>query len=108
MTGVVTTLQSLVGVVAAQCQSATGLSCNTNLPQTPADGTTISSVLTFVFATIAVLSVLMIVIAGLRFVTSSGNPQETAKARNTIIYAVLGLVIALAAQSLVDLVVNKL
>ncbi|HXR49537.1 MAG TPA: hypothetical protein VN778_00715, partial [Verrucomicrobiae bacterium] len=60
-------------------------------------------ILTFVFAILGALSVLMIVIAGLRFVTGSSSPQEIAKARNTIVYALIGLLIALAAESIVRL-----
>jgi ABC-type polysaccharide transport system permease subunit len=50
----------------------------------------------------------MIVIAGLRFITAQGNPQENAKARNTIVYAVVGLLVALIAEIFVSFILGKL
>jgi hypothetical protein len=43
----------------------------------------------------------MIIIGGLRYVAAQGNPQDASKARGTIIYAVIGLVLALAAEAIV-------
>lgn len=68
----------------------------------------VHDVLQIVFAVLAALAVLFIVIGGLRMVTSQGNPQETGKARATIIYAVVGLVVALLAEALVAFVLGKL
>lgn len=57
---------------------------------------------------IGFVSVLMIVIAGLKFVTSSGNPEGVASARNTILYAAIGLAIAASSQLIVRFVINLL
>jgi hypothetical protein len=82
--------------------------CATGLPVVTADNGTFTSVLSIVFGIIGALAVLMIVIAGLRFVAGQGTPQENAKARNTIIYATAGLLIALAAEAIVNLVIVHL
>jgi beta-lactamase regulating signal transducer with metallopeptidase domain len=109
MTQALTTLHMLTRVTATACNSITGgNACDSGLPKSVADGSTIPSILTILFAVIGALCVLMIVIAGMRFVTSSGNPQETAKAKNTIIYALVGLLIALAAESIVNFVMGNL
>jgi len=50
---------------------------------------------------------MMIVISGFRFIVGQGSPQETAKARNTIVYALVGLVVALTAEAIVALVLGK-
>ncbi|HEX7633403.1 MAG TPA: pilin [Candidatus Saccharimonadales bacterium] len=81
---------------------------HTNLPQAHADKSTIQDILTIVFAILGALAVLMIVIAGLRFITAQGNPQDVAKARNTIIYAVIGLIIAISAEAIVTLALGNL
>jgi hypothetical protein len=60
-----------------------------------------------IFITGAV-SILMIVIGGLRYVLSNGDAQGTTNAKNTILYAVIGLVIALSAQAILKLVLQKL
>jgi hypothetical protein len=99
----------MLTTLAINCGAVTGgNSCDSGLPKVTADNGSLHSVLSFIFAIIAALAVLMIVIAGLRFVTGSSSPQETTKARNTIIYALIGLLIALAAWSIVSFVLNKL
>ena len=80
----------------------------TNLPSPSAGNDQLQQILTIVFGVAAALAVLMIVVAGLRFVVGQGNPQEVAKARSTIIYAVAGLLIALTAEAIVSLAIGKL
>jgi hypothetical protein len=47
----------------------------------------------------------MIIFGGFRFVTSGGDANATASARNTIIYAVIGLAVAAIAEVLVRFVI---
>ncbi|MDB5164945.1 MAG: rane protein of unknown function [Candidatus Saccharibacteria bacterium] len=79
----------------------------TELPQAHANSTAIHDVLQIVFGVLGALAVLMIVIAGLRFITAQGNPQETAKARSTIVYAIVGLLVALMAEAIVSFVLGS-
>lgn len=80
----------------------------TNLPNPAAGNDQLQQILTIVFGVAAVLAVLMIVIAGLRFVVGQGNPQEVSKARNTIVYALAGLLVALTAEAIVSLAIGKI
>lgn len=57
---------------------------------------------------VGVASVIMIIIGAIRFVTSAGQPQSAQAARNTVIYAVVGIVVALIGQALVTLVLSKI
>lgn len=52
------------------------------------------------------IALLVIVIAGIKYITSQGNPQEVAKAKNAIIYAGVGLVVLLLADAIVAFVVK--
>jgi len=63
------------------------------------------NVLSFV---IAIIAVIVIIVAGIRFMLSQGEPQKITSARNTIIYAGVGLAVAALAQAIVQLVLNKL
>jgi hypothetical protein len=56
---------------------------------------------------IGIVSVIMIIMAGLWFITANGDPQAVARARNTILYALIGVAVVLLAQSLVAFVLNK-
>ncbi len=55
-----------------------------------------------------VIGVIMLIIGGLKFVTSSGDSSNVASARNTILYAIVGLVIAMSAQLIIIFVLDKL
>jgi hypothetical protein cdiviTM7_00627 len=50
----------------------------------------------------------MVVIGGLKYVTSQGNQQQLKSAKDTILYAIVGLVVAIAARAIVQLVVDSL
>lgn len=99
---------TLLKTYAILAVSIDGTDYNTRLPEVKANGAQFRNILSIAIATLAALSVLMIVIAGFRFITGQGNPQETAKARNTMVYAVVGLLLAIVAQSIVILALGKL
>jgi hypothetical protein len=69
---------------------------------------TLHTVLELLFSTLGAAALLIIVIAGLRFVTSAGDPQKAAHARATVIFALLGLVIAISAEAILNFVVGSL
>lgn len=69
--------------------------------------TTIVNVLNVVFGTLGAIAVLIIVIAGFQYILSSGDPSKTAKAKNTILYALIGLVVALSSGAIVNFVLRK-
>ncbi len=76
-----------------------------NVPKVVPTETTVSGILEIVFAVTGTIAVLVIVVAGLMFVMSQGNPEKTSKARNAIIYAAVGLAISILAFSIVKFVV---
>ena len=55
-----------------------------------------------------IASIVVIIVGGFRFVTSGGDSNKVATARSTILYAVIGLAIALLAETIVVFVLNKL
>ncbi len=77
------------------------------LPNTPADSNTLQIIINTVMAIAGAIAVLTVVIAGFRFVTSRGNPSETAKARNAIIFAVIGLAILILAFPIVNFIIFR-
>lgn len=68
---------------------------------------TLKSILNILSFIVGVVAVIMIIIGGIRFVTSQGEASSTALARNTIIYAIVGLFVAAVAQVLVHFVIGK-
>ena len=85
-----------------------GATCNTGLPTVPASSKNLQHGLEAAFGIIAVVAVVMVVVGGLQFVLAQGDPQTVVRARKTIIYAVVGLVVAVSADVIVGFVLNKL
>jgi hypothetical protein len=78
------------------------------LPRTGANNNSIEIIIRIVLAIAGALALLIITLSGFRYITSAGDPQKMSKAKNGIVYALIGLVIAILAQSLVAFVVTKL
>ncbi len=71
----------------------------------PATVTNVINILLFVAGLIAVI---IIVVGGLRFVTSEGDAASANKAKNSVVYALVGLVLAVLAYAIVNFVLNGL
>jgi hypothetical protein len=67
----------------------------------------ITELLNYSFGVLAAISFLVIVIAGVQFILSSGEPQKINTARNAIIYAAVGLAVSLLAMVIVSFVLAK-
>lgn len=77
------------------------------LPKTPTDGR-LQIILNTVFAITGAIAVLIIVLAGFRYIISQGNPSEVTTAKNAIIYALVGLVVIMFAFAIVNFVLGGL
>ena len=68
---------------------------------------TIQQITDILIFLVGAISVLMIIIGGVRYVTSSGDQAGTKGAKDTIMYAVIGLVVAFMAYAIVHFVVTS-
>jgi type IV secretion system pilin len=68
----------------------------------------IRTVVNILLFLIGAFAVIMIVIAGFRFVGANGDANTVSSARNTILYAVIGLVVAYLAYALVNFIVDQI
>lgn len=57
---------------------------------------------------IGAISVIVIIIAGIMFTVSAGDPGRAKKAKDTILYAVVGLVVAILGYAIVAFVVDNI
>lgn len=81
-----------------------GGTCNAN----SADLTNVIGVIVNVLSIIAgVAAVIMLILGGLKYVTSGGDSSSTASAKNTIIYAIVGLIVVALAQAIVRFVLGR-
>ena len=57
---------------------------------------------------VGIIAVIMLIIGGIRYVISGGDSKKVTDAKNTILYAIIGLVIAFLAFAIVNFVVSAL
>lgn len=65
---------------------------------------TITNVLLFI---IGAISVIMLIIGGIRYTVSGGDAAAVTAAKNTILYAIVGIIVALLAYAVVNFVVGS-
>jgi hypothetical protein len=89
------------------CPDGSG-TCDTGLPTVNASSANLQSALQVAFGVIGGIAVIMIMYGGLQFILAQGDPQNTVKARKTIIFSVVGLGIAISAEAIVSFALGKL
>lgn len=92
---------------AIQCGagSAAGVPDSTNA-ETKVNST-VQNLINLLSVAVGILAVIMLIVGGFRYITSAGNPEATKGAKNTILYALIGLIIVALAQVIVNFVLNK-
>lgn len=97
---------SALAVMSVQggANSAKGSDQTTDLFGTAGTFSTITNVLLFIIGAIAVI---MIVIGGLRYVISGGDSSQITAAKNTILYAIVGIIVAILAYAAVNFVIGS-
>ena len=70
--------------------------------------TVVKSVINTIFYVVGILAVVMIIMGGIQYTTSAGDQAKVTKAKNTILYGIVGLVIAVLAYAIVNFVLSKL
>ena len=71
----------------------------------PTLGGTIHTIINILLYLLGAIAVVMIVIGGIRYTTSGGDSGSISSAKNTILYSVIGLVVAILAYAIVNFVV---
>lgn len=79
-----------------------------DVPQSGLGSDNIEAALKIMFGLAGGIALVIVTIGGFRYVISQGNPQETTKAKNTILYALIGLVVTISAFSIVQFVIPRI
>lgn len=67
----------------------------------------IKNIINTLMLLLGAICTIMIVIGGLRYTTSNGDSNQVASAKNTILYAVIGLVVAILASLIVGFIIDQ-
>jgi len=90
-------LQAPSGTSAADCQTDSGTGVND----------IVHTVITVFSWVVGVVSVIMIIVGGFKYVTSGGESSGVTGAKNTILYAIVGLIIVAVSQVIVRFVLSN-
>ncbi len=103
------TCNNIGSEITSGLNSATGsnTTCGTGGSITTGVETLAKKVVNIFSIIVGVISVIMIIYAGLRYITSGGESGGVSGAKNTLLYAVIGLVIAVLAQVIVRIVLSQ-
>lgn len=101
---------SLSGSVSAQVSKGIDTATTSEMQGKSIDGDKglIKTVVNVLLWAVGVLSVIMIIFSGFRYITSSGDASKTKSAQSTLIYSVVGLIVAIMAWAIVNMVINRL
>ena len=69
---------------------------------------TVGSVLNVVYGLVGILAVVFIIIGGFKYSTSQGEPGKVQQAKNTIMYALIGLVVTLSAFAITQFALSAM
>lgn len=101
-------LSSVREGVKATCNETTGCDDTTESGAKNQLGVVLQKIINFISFVVGIIAVVMIIIGGLRYIVSGGDSSGVSNAKNSILFAIVGLVVVLFAQVIVRVVVNSL
>lgn len=94
-------------VVLADAKSQVQQGVNsTGLSGGPTLQSTVQTVINTMLYIVGILAVVMIIYSGIRYITAHGDKGQVESAKNTLIYSIVGLVIAIVAYAIVNFVIG--
>ena len=98
-----------VNVVRATDMTLSGGVSSSQGDDVPQDlaGDVFKNIVNILLFIIGAVSVIMLIYGGIRYTTSGGNANSVTAAKNTIMYSIIGLVVAILAFAVVQFVVNQ-
>lgn len=85
----------------------TGIINANSLPQPCADQNTLNNIMNIVFVIVGAVAVLMVVIAGFRYIRAGSNETVAAESRRQLVHAVVGLIVVASAAVIVNFVLDR-
>ncbi|WP_338503960.1 hypothetical protein [Candidatus Minimicrobia sp. QA0096] len=101
---------SLPGSASAQVSDGINTATTSEMKGKSIDGDKglIKTVVNVLLWAVGILSVIMIIFSGFRYITSAGDASKTKSAQSTLTYSVVGLIVAIMAYAIVNMVTNRL
>ncbi len=84
-----------------------GVVCNETRNGQSKTSELVSNVISTLLFVLGIICVIVIVIGGIRYALSGGDSSQTKQAKDTILYAVVGLVVAILAYAIVNFILGS-
>jgi len=104
VTAVPGTIALAVGTATEGVEAARGTGVPTNLAN--GDNSLVRRGIDIMLYAIGIVSVIMLIIGGFKYVVSGGQKESVTNAKNTILYAIVGLLIAIFSYAIVHFVIS--
>lgn len=91
---------------AIQCGSDSGAGSSGKSPGSLDD--TVKTIINLLSIIVGIAAIIMIIYAGLKYITSAGEAEKIKSAKAALLYAIIGLVIVALAQTIVHFVLTEL
>ena len=103
-----TTIQNSVCSGAGQLNLDNSTTCEASTSGSTSNFDRILTDIINIFSVIVgIIAVIMIIVGGFRYITSGGASDKVTSAKNTLLYAIVGLIVVALAQIIVQFVLNK-
>ncbi len=93
--------------MAANSDAQEGINAAKGNLQTTSLTDSVANVTNIMITVIGIISVIMLIIGGFRYVLSGGDSKNTTAAKDTILYAIIGVVVALLSYSIMQFVIDQ-
>lgn len=78
------------------------------VPEVALNDTTIANIMSAVFVLVGALAVFFLLVGAARYVSANGEAPKVAQAKNTILYALVGLILSTLGFTVVQFVIGSL
>lgn len=105
--GFVTTIGVPASALAVPCDTGNAADCSVIKGAGSNLDTRVWYIVRTALSMIGGIAIIVVIIGGILYITSNGDAARAKRAKNTILYAVVGLIVALSASAIVALVNNS-
>lgn len=77
------------------------------IPDKSADGASLNSILNVVYMLAGIIAVIVIIVAGILYTTSGGDSGKVTRAKDAILYSVIGLIVIASAFAITNFVIGR-
>ncbi|MCL1839674.1 pilin [Candidatus Saccharibacteria bacterium] len=96
------------GKTSADCTKAASLASNPDGCETANLNSIIQTIINTVIFVVGIIAVVMVILGGIQYSTSQGDSGKVKKAKDTIMYGIIGLVVAILAFAIVNFVLSSI